>query len=149
MAIDVKVFGFLTIPEDAKIGVSAHEIGHLCKIQSPSTVCLSADPSAIVFGWPDLYDTDGTSKGIGNWCLMSFGTWGGGGNRPVHPSACPSCPSIFLIFADYLKGARQIKVGLTWSTKPKTTRSSSRTYNQAVKPIGSGRMVTLLAQNTS
>lgn len=27
--LDVKVFGFLTIPDDAKIGVSAHEIGHL------------------------------------------------------------------------------------------------------------------------
>ena len=31
MIIDVKVFGFLTIPEDATIGVSAHEIGHLRK----------------------------------------------------------------------------------------------------------------------
>ncbi|ORY55878.1 M6 family metalloprotease domain-containing protein, partial [Pseudomassariella vexata] len=66
---DVNVFGFLTIPEDAKIGVSAHEIGHL------------------LFGWPDLYDTDGTSDGIGSWCLMSYGSWGGSGDRPVHPSA--------------------------------------------------------------
>ncbi|KAK4031579.1 hypothetical protein C8A01DRAFT_21226, partial [Parachaetomium inaequale] len=66
---NVKVYGFLTIPEDAKIGVSAHEIGHL------------------LFGWPDLYDTDSTSAGIGNWCLMSHGSWGGGGDRPVHPSA--------------------------------------------------------------
>lgn len=30
--VDVNVYGFLTIPEDAKIGVSAHEIGHLGKI---------------------------------------------------------------------------------------------------------------------
>ncbi|KAF2179017.1 M6 metalloprotease [Zopfia rhizophila CBS 207.26] len=66
---DVNVYGFLTIPEDAKIGVSAHEIGHL------------------VFGWPDLYDTDNSSAGIGNWCVMSYGSWGGGGDRPVHPSA--------------------------------------------------------------
>ncbi|KAF2201430.1 M6 metalloprotease [Delitschia confertaspora ATCC 74209] len=65
----VNIYGFLTIPEDAKIGVSAHEIGHL------------------VFGWPDLYDIDNTSWGIGNWCLMSYGSWGGGGDRPVHPSA--------------------------------------------------------------
>ena len=43
MAVDVKVFGFLTIPEDAKIGVSAHEIGHLCKIQSPPTPSVSTD----------------------------------------------------------------------------------------------------------
>lgn len=65
----VKVYGFLTVPEDAKCGVCAHEVGHL------------------VFGWPDLYDTDNSSSGIGSWCLMSSGSWGGGGDRPCHPSA--------------------------------------------------------------
>jgi len=64
-----KVFGYLTVPEDAKIGVCCHELGHL------------------LFGFPDLYDTDGTSEGIGNWCLMAAGSWGGGGVTPVHPSA--------------------------------------------------------------
>jgi immune inhibitor A len=64
-----KVFGYLTVPEDAKIGVCCHELGHL------------------LFGFPDLYDTDNTSEGIGNWCLMSAGSWGGGGDTPVHPSA--------------------------------------------------------------
>ncbi|KGO60004.1 hypothetical protein PEX1_086260 [Penicillium expansum] len=68
---DVNVYAFLTIPEDANIGVCAHEIGHL------------------VFGWPDLYDTDGSSQGIGNWCLMAGGSWGGNpaGVKPCHPSA--------------------------------------------------------------
>ena len=64
-----KVFGYLTIPEDARIGVCAHELGHL------------------LFGFPDLYDTDGTSEGIGNWCLMAGGSWNGGGDTPAHPSA--------------------------------------------------------------
>jgi immune inhibitor A len=64
-----KIFGYLTVPEDCKIGVCAHELGHL------------------LFGFPDLYDTDGTSEGIGNWCLMAAGSWGGGGDTPVHPSA--------------------------------------------------------------
>lgn len=64
-----KVYAYLTIPEDAKLGVSAHELGHL------------------LFGWPDLYDTDYSSEGIGNWCLMAAGSWGLGGDRPVHPSA--------------------------------------------------------------
>jgi len=66
---NVNVYGFLTIPEDSKTGVCAHELGHL------------------LFGWPDLYDTDQSSAGIGKWCLMSYGSWGGGGDRPVHPSA--------------------------------------------------------------
>ncbi len=69
-AVDgTKVFGYLTIPEDSKIGVCAHELGHL------------------LFGWPDLYDTDYSSAGIGDWCLMAAGSWGLGGDRPVHPSA--------------------------------------------------------------
>ncbi len=64
-----KIFGYLTVPEDCKVGVCAHELGHL------------------LFGFPDLYDTDGTSEGIGNWCLMAAGSWGGGGDTPTHPSA--------------------------------------------------------------
>ncbi len=64
-----KVFAYLTVPEDCRIGVCAHELGHL------------------LFGFPDLYDTDGSSEGIGNFCLMAAGSWGGGGNTPTHPSA--------------------------------------------------------------
>ncbi|UYM04526.1 M6 family metalloprotease domain-containing protein [Solicola gregarius] len=69
-AVDgAKVFPYLTIPEDAKTGVCAHELGHL------------------VFGWPDLYDTDYSSEGVGDWCLMGGGSWGLGGDLPTHPSA--------------------------------------------------------------
>lgn len=64
-----KIYAYLTIPEDCKIGVCAHELGHL------------------LFGWPDLYDTDGSSEGLGNWCLMGGGSWNGDGDIPAHPSA--------------------------------------------------------------
>jgi len=64
-----KVYSYLTVPEDSKIGVCAHELGHL------------------LFGWPDLYDTDYSSSGLGNWCLMAGGSWNGGGDTPAHPSA--------------------------------------------------------------
>ena len=53
-------------PEDGRIGVFGHELGHS------------------FFGLPDLYDTDYNSRGIGMWSMMSGGSWGGGGNRPVH-----------------------------------------------------------------
>jgi immune inhibitor A len=68
-ADDTRIFAYLTIPEDARIGVSAHELGHL------------------LFGFPDLYDIDDTSEGVGNWCLMGGGSWNGGGDLPAHPSA--------------------------------------------------------------
>jgi len=42
----------------ATLGIMAHELGHL------------------IFGLPDLYDTDGSSEGIGAFCLMSAGSWG-------------------------------------------------------------------------
>ena len=67
----VTVNAFLTVPEDAYIGVCAHELGHL------------------LFSWPDLYDSSHESAGVGYWCLMGSGCWGGspGGTKPVHPSA--------------------------------------------------------------
>lgn len=63
------VYGYLTIPQDARLGVCAHELGHL------------------LFGWPDLYDPDYTSSGVGGFCLMGGGSWGLGGLRPTRPSA--------------------------------------------------------------
>ncbi|MCK5126185.1 MAG: M6 family metalloprotease domain-containing protein [candidate division Zixibacteria bacterium] len=53
------------------IGVFCHEYGH-------------------VLGLPDLYDTDGSSEGIGVYCLMAGGSWGalpGNPERPTHMSA--------------------------------------------------------------
>ena len=64
-----RIYAYLTIPEDARIGVACHELGHL------------------LFGWPDLYDTDGSSEGLGTWCLMAGGSWNGDGDIPAHPSA--------------------------------------------------------------
>lgn len=45
------------------IGVFAHEFGH-------------------AFGLPDLYDTNGGSQGVGQWCLMGSGNW----NVPTSPA---------------------------------------------------------------
>ena len=64
-----RIYAYLTVPEDSKIGVCAHELGHL------------------LFGFPDLYDTDYSSEGVGNWCLMGGGSWNGSGDVPAHPSA--------------------------------------------------------------
>lgn len=57
----------------ATIGIMAHELGH-------------------DLGWPDLYDVDLSSDGIGNWSLMAYGTWnavsgGRSGSSPAHPDA--------------------------------------------------------------
>lgn len=52
---------------DMTVGVYAHELGH-------------------AFGLPDLYDTDGSSIGLGQWSLMASGSWNGtypGGNSPA------------------------------------------------------------------
>ncbi|MCH7689508.1 MAG: M6 family metalloprotease domain-containing protein [candidate division Zixibacteria bacterium] len=62
---------FWIAPGDMTIGVYAHELSH-------------------VLGLPDLYDTDYSSNGIGNWALMSLGSWNGpspGGSSPSHPCA--------------------------------------------------------------
>jgi immune inhibitor A len=66
---------YLTIPEDGRLGVIAHETGYL------------------VFGWPDLYDActgeGDRTAGVGRWCLMASGSWNGNptGDNPAYPSA--------------------------------------------------------------
>ena len=59
-------------PGDMTCGVFAHEMGHAA------------------FGLPDLYDTDYSSAGLGNWSLMASGSWngpGGLGGSPSFPDA--------------------------------------------------------------
>lgn len=65
----VKVSKYFMAPEDGRVGVMAHELAHL--------LC----------GLPDLYDTDYSSRGTGNWDLMAGGSWNNGGLTPAHPTA--------------------------------------------------------------
>jgi len=54
---------------DSTVGIFCHEYGH-------------------VLGLPDLYDTDYSSEGLGNWSLMAGGSWNGSsGTSPAHPDA--------------------------------------------------------------
>lgn len=57
---------YTAVPENGKIGVFGHELGHA------------------MFGLPDLYDIDNQSAGLGIWSMMAVGSWGGEGNTPVH-----------------------------------------------------------------
>ena len=64
---------YLTVPEDSRLGVIAHELGHL------------------LFEWPDLYDAGPKgsmiTQGLGDWCLMAGGSWNNKGDTPAYPSA--------------------------------------------------------------
>jgi immune inhibitor A len=68
----VSVSTYLTVPEDCRVGVCAHEWGHLAA------------------RWADYYDTGATrntqSNGLGNYCLMAAGSWGNFGLTPVFPN---------------------------------------------------------------
>ncbi|WP_354637363.1 M6 family metalloprotease domain-containing protein [Kitasatospora camelliae] len=77
VSADLSVPTFLTVPEDCKVGVCAHEWGHLAA------------------RWADFYDTgdpelEDVSSGLGDYCLMASGSWGGPrtdrGSRPTYPN---------------------------------------------------------------
>ncbi|HIC61688.1 MAG TPA: M6 family metalloprotease domain-containing protein, partial [Marine Group III euryarchaeote] len=54
--------------ERSPLGVWVHEFGH-------------------ELGLPDLYDTDGSSEGIGHWGVMASGSWANNGETPVYLAA--------------------------------------------------------------
>jgi M6 family metalloprotease-like protein len=62
----------------ASIGIMAHELGH-------------------DFNFPDLYDTDGTSAGIGSWSLMASGSWNytAGGQQGATPGGLDPFSKIY------------------------------------------------------
>ncbi len=66
------MFGEIHDDHPATIGVIVHELGH-------------------DLNWPDLYDVDGSSAGIGEWSIMASGSWnqssGYFGSLPALPDA--------------------------------------------------------------
>lgn len=72
VAPGIAVTTYLTVPEDCRVGVCAHEWGHLAA------------------RWADYYDTGSSrstqSNGLGNYCLMAAGSWGNFGLTPVFPN---------------------------------------------------------------
>jgi len=65
----VQVYSYTTDPENGGCGVIAHEFGHR------------------PLGLPDLYDTDYSSEGLGNWSLMAAGSWNMNQTKPAHLDA--------------------------------------------------------------
>ncbi len=68
------IFNYAIQPEESgnqpiQIGVFCHESGHS------------------LMGIQDLYDTDGSSEGVGVWCLMGSGNYQNNSKTPVHFSA--------------------------------------------------------------
>lgn len=69
----VNISAYTTEPEEysggndglVTMGVFAHEYGHF-------------------LGLPDLYDTDYSSEGVGDWSLMAGGSWNQGGRYPAY-----------------------------------------------------------------
>ena len=101
---------YLTVPQDCKVGISAHELGHLA------------------FQWEDFYDPnydeDGNEwDGSGVWDLMAGGSSNGDGNRPAHPAGLHKSQHGW------------IEVDEIRSSKTITLHPSSRTSGKAVKLI--------------
>jgi M6 family metalloprotease-like protein len=89
--------------KDATIGVIAHELGHA------------------VFGLPDLYDTDGSSEGIGNFGLMGAGSWAyksgdtQPGQTPIHMTGWSKVKSGFVTPVEITTSELNVQVHSTTS----------------------------------
>lgn len=89
---NTNLYAYLTVPEDCRLGVCAHELGHL------------------LFGFPDLYDTDYTSEGVGDWCLMGGGSWNDKGNTPAHPCAWCKMQQGWAMVINQVKNEDKVKI---------------------------------------
>jgi immune inhibitor A len=106
----LQVSVYLTVPHDARVGVCAHELGHLA------------------FQWEDFYDPnydqDGSEwDGSGDWDLMAGGSWNGNGSRPAHPAALHKTQHGW------------IQVEEVKSSKSVTLEPYSKTSGKAVKVV--------------
>ncbi len=66
----------------ATMGIMAHEFGH-------------------DINWPDLYDTDNSGEGVGEWSLMAGGSWGENAAPGHEPGNSPAWPDAW---AQYYQG---------------------------------------------
>jgi immune inhibitor A len=94
----VKVFDYSAEPEDGRVGIFSHEFGQL-------------------LGLPDLYDRTYRSHGVGDWCLMAGGSWGGEGDRPARMS----CWVPLKTRLDQTQGSYRKKVAATQHAGEKKT----------------------------
>lgn len=68
-------FGEIHYDHPATIGIMIHEVGH-------------------DITWPDLYDIDGTSEGVGKWSIMGSGNWNYTGSN--YSGSSPALPDAWL-----------------------------------------------------
>jgi immune inhibitor A len=64
----------------------------------------------LLFGFPDLYDTDYSSEGVGDWCLMGGGSWNDGGNTPAHPCAWCKAQQGWAMVINQVKNEDKVKI---------------------------------------
>ncbi len=88
----VSIQTYFMAPEDGRVGVMSHELGHL------------------LMRWPDLYDTDYSSRGTGRWDLMAGGSWNNGGNTPAHPTAWCKLKAGWINPVEILNAAQSVTI---------------------------------------
>jgi immune inhibitor A len=104
---------------DMTTGVYCHELAH-------------------AFGLPDLYDTDGSSAGIGTWSLMSYGSWNGvNGATPARPDAFSMTKLGFVT-------ATQLTAATTVTIRSATSSSAGDLYRIEKSGATGGRQYFLI-----
>ena len=96
-----------------QIGVFAHEFGH-------------------AFGLPDLYDTTNRSGGIGNWCLMAGGSWGGDGKSPEQPVQMSPWAKEVLGWVDPIEITSDGVISVTSYEEPPSLGVDTRVYKHSI-----------------
>ena len=69
--------------DDRSAQINRYQITNLSSSSPPPIGTFVHETGHLLFHWPDLYDLDLSSNGLGQHCLMSSGNWAGQGFRPT------------------------------------------------------------------
>jgi len=97
-------FGEIHLDHQATIGIMIHELGH-------------------DLTWPDLYDIDFSSEGVGNWSIMGGGSWNY--TSGTYQGSKPALPDAFLKYYQGWITPTQVSGTLTGASIPQAATNAS------------------------
>ena len=115
---NLSVATYLIVPQNCRLGVCAHELGHLA------------------FQWQDFYDPNSNQDGIfwngtGNWDLMASGCYNFNEASPAHPAVLHKAQHGWVAYRDITQSEVAVRLKPTTAAGGRACRIYSNAYSDS------------------